>query len=205
MRLSVDAMKHDRRVSLGSVSCFSIVSGTMLLLLAGSVCHPQACGNRNARELRQASLRRAGVAVLNAIAQKNVEEFLNYVGSDGIAFGIDKPQVSKEELRIQFEHKQGAYCLFFSTECITAMSHFKGLEPDEFLSKWKISYLEWLNLNRSHSLDVELEDDDGLSGCRGYFSAEAGRELESAPSSIELDFAFHKGRWLLVDTVAGAP
>jgi hypothetical protein len=85
------------------------------------------------------------------------------------------------------------------------MGRFKGLEPDEFLSKWKISYVEWLGLNKTRTTDVELTDDGGASGCEGYFAANAGREMKNAPNEIELDFSYERGKWWLVGTVAGVP
>ena len=183
-----------------------VLMGAMfLLLVVGGVAHSQACGSGKSRQARTASLRQSGIAVLKAIAQKNTEGLLGYVDSSGIAFGPDKTTLSRADLRNQFTQREGAYCLFFSTACIPKMGRFKGLESDEFLSRWKISYFEWLILNKSHSIDVELEDDDGIRGCRGYFNADAGREMENAPSSIEFDFTFYKGRWWLVGTVAGVP
>jgi hypothetical protein len=85
------------------------------------------------------------------------------------------------------------------------MGRFKGLESDEFLSKWKISYIEWLRLNKTYSTYAELTDDGGSSGCSGHFAADAGRDLESAPRSIEFYFNFEAGKWWLVGTVDGVP
>jgi hypothetical protein len=177
----------------------------LFLLFATDVSHSQDCGARSIRQARKAALRRAGVAALRAIQEKNTEGVLSYVGHTGLAFGVDKSWLSRQELRNQFSKREGAYCLFFSTACIGEMGRFKGLEPDQFLSKWKISYVEWLGTNKTYATDTELLDDDGGVGCGGYFSANTKRETKGAPNSIELYFNFEEDRWWLVDTVNGVP
>lgn len=179
----------------------------MLLLLAlAGVARSQDCGSGKLRQARTDSLRQSGIAVLNAIAQKNTERLFSYVDSSGIAFGPDKTPLSRQDLRNQFARKKGAYCLFFSTACIPDMGRFKGLEPDPYLSTWKISYLEWLGINKTYTTSASVMDDiEGISGCDGEFHAQARSEMKNAPNDIELDFNFYKGRWWLSYTVAGPP
>jgi hypothetical protein len=198
-------MKGDCSMAFSEVS--RTVKGlAILLMIAPSVAYTQAaCGSGALRKANRESLRQSGIAVLKSIEQKNAHGLLSFVSHYGLGFGVDKPRLSREELRDQFAGKDGAYCLFFFTACIEDMGRFKGLEPDEFLSRWKISYVEWLRLNRSYSVDAELEDDDGGSGCGGYFSAGAGKEMRNAPDSIELYFSLENDRWRLVGTVAGVP
>ena len=176
-----------------------------LLLFAPAFANAQSCGTGTARQARTASLRRAGVAILNAIKKKDTEGFLSYVESGGIIFGPDKLPISRRELRRQFAHKEGAYCLFFSTECIPNMGRFKGLEPYPELSEWKISYLDWLDANKTYSIFVDLADDAGIRGCNGNFYAESQREMANAPKDIELDFYYKEGRWRFFVTVEGVP
>jgi hypothetical protein len=177
-----------------------------LLLVVSSIAHPQDyCGSGKLRQARTASLRQSGTAVLNTIAQKNTEGLAGYVGHSGLAFGVDKYWLSREELRTQFTRREGAYCLFFSSPCIPEMGRFRGLESDEFLSKWKISYIEWLKVNKTYITYAELTDDGGATGCFGNFTADAKREMKNAPNEIELDFYFENGRWWLVDTVDSVP
>jgi hypothetical protein len=199
-------MKLDRRVVGNGLKLIRVFrTPVFLLLVVSSIAHPQDCGSGKLRQVRTASLRQSGIAVLNTIAQKNTEGLAGYVGRNGLAFGVDKHWFSREELRTQFTHREGAYCLFFSTACIPEMGRFKGLESDEILSKWKISYIEWLKLNRTYTTYAELTDDGGATGCSGYFTADAKREMKNAPNEIELDFYFENGRWWFVDTVDSVP
>lgn len=179
---------------------------TLLLTVMTSAAHSQDCGSGELRQARTASLRQSGIAVLNAIAQKDTERLFSYIDSSGIAFGPDKTPLPRQDLRNQFARRRGAYCLFFSTACIPDMGRLKGLEPDEILSKWKISYFEWLGLNKTYTTRASVLDDiEGISGCDGEFHAQARREMKNAPDDIELDFNFYKGRWWISYTVAGAP
>jgi hypothetical protein len=200
-------MKLDGRAVGVDLKRFRVFrTAVFLLLVVSSIAHPQDyCGSGKLRQARTASLRQSGIAVLNAIAQKNTEGLAGYVGRNGLAFGVDKYRLSRDELRTQFTHREGAYCLFFSTACIPEMGRFKGLESDEILSKWKISYIEWLQLNRAYTTYAELTDDGGATGCSGNFTANAGREMKNAPSEIELDFYFEDGKWWFVDTVDSVP
>ena len=177
----------------------------LLLLVVCSIAHSQDCGSGELRQARTASLRRSGIAVLKTIEQKETEGLAGYVGHDGLAFGVDKYRLSQEELRTQFTNKEGAYCLFFSTACIPKMGRFKGLESDEILSKWKISYDDWLGINKTHSIYTDLTDDGGAEGCSGEFIVQTQNEMKNAPNDIELDFSFENGRWWLVDTVDSVP
>ncbi len=177
----------------------------LISLFALTFAHAQSCGVGTAREARNVSLRRAGTAVLSAIEQKDTEGLLRYVDSSGMAFGPDKTPLSHEDLRHQFAHREGAYCLFFSTECIPNMDRFKGLEPYPALSKWKISYFDWLSANKTYTIFADLSDDAGVGGCAGAFYAETQQEMKNAPNDIELDFTFYKGRWWLAYTVEGVP
>jgi len=186
-------------------SCF-FTTVTLLLTVMTSTAHSQDCGTGKLRQARTDSLRQSGIAVLNAIAQKNTEGLLHYVDSAGIALGPDKTPLSQVDLRNQFTRKNGAYCLFFSTACIPEMGRINGLEPDEILSKWKISYFEWLRLNKTYTTRASVLDDiEGIGGCDGEFHAQARREMKNAPDDIELDFNFYKGRWWLSYTVNGPP
>jgi hypothetical protein len=200
-------MKLDGKVVGVNLKLFRVFRAPVLLLLVvSSIAHPQNyCGSGKLRQARTASLRQSGIAVLSTIAQKNTEGLLSYVGRNGLAFGVDKYWLSRQELQNQFTHREGAYCLFFSTECIPEMGRFKGLEPDEFLSKWKISYFEWLQLKKTYTTHVELTDDGGATGCSGDFTADAKRELKNAPNEIELNFYFENGKWWFVDTVDSVP
>jgi len=199
-------MTLDRYVEFTCRNSFRILRKvTVLFCIVVGVCHAQDCGNGNIRQVREASLRRAGMVVLNAIKQKNTDGLLSYVGRHGVGFGPDKTRLSRNDLRSQFTRKEGAYCLFFSTACIPYMGRFKGLEPDSILSEWKISYIDWLGISKTYATYADLTDDAGSSGCSGYFSASAQAKMKNAPDNIELDFSFENGRWWLVDTVASAP
>jgi hypothetical protein len=177
-----------------------------LLLVVSRIAHSQDCGSGKLRQARTASLRQSGIAVLSTITQKNTEGLLGYVGRYGIGFGPDKPRLSLENLRNQFTHEKGAYCLFFLTACIPDMGRFKGLEPDPMLSRWKISYFEWLGLNKTYTVRASVLDDiEGINGCAGEFHAQARRAMKTAPDNIELDFSFEMGKWWLVDTVDSVP
>jgi hypothetical protein len=178
----------------------------LLLVIVSSVCRSQDCGSGNVRQARLASLRRSGIAVLKAIEQKDSETLLRYISPGGIGFGPDKPPIMRKDLRRQFAHREGAYCLFFSTGCIANMGGFKGLEPDPILSRWKISYFEWLGLNKTYTIRAGLLDNVvGIEGCAGEFHAQVQTEMKNAPNDIELDFTSYKGRWWLVDTVDSVP
>ena len=189
---------------------FSEVSRTVkglaiLLLIASSVAHAQRCGVGAARQVKAASLRRAGMAVLSTIRQKHPEMLLRHVESSGVVFGPDKTPLARAELRIQFAHKEGAYCLFFSTQCIPDMGRFKGLEPYPALSEWKISYVDWLEANKTYSVSADLTDDAGINWCNGEFYSGTREQMKNAPNDIELDFTLYRGRWWLVATVDGVP
>jgi len=199
-------MRLSRYVGFGSLKRFRTLRGAIFLfLIVGSVCHSQNCGTGDVRQDRENSLRRSGIAFLDSISRKDMKTLLGDVSDRGLVFGVDKTRLSRDELRNQFMRHVGAYCLFFSTACISHMGNFKGLEPDEFLSQWKISYFDWLALNKSHTTRAGLSDDAGVEGCEGNFYAEAQAGVKSAPNQIELYFYFEKGRWWLVGTVAGVP
>ncbi len=176
-----------------------------LLLVASVLAHTQRCGVGAERQASAESLRQAGIAVLNAIQQKNSEALFRYVEPGGIVFGPDKAPISRIKLQNQFARKQGAYCLFFSAQCIAKMGRFKGLELYPALSQWKISYSDWLEANKTYSVSADLTDDAGIDWCNGEVYAETQEQMKNAPDNIELDFSLYKGRWWLVATVETVP
>jgi len=135
-----------------------------------------------------------------AIEHKNIAGFMRYVRSLGVGFGVDQAPLSYEEIDRQLKMKKGIYCLIFSTPCIATNDPEKGFRADVELSKWKISYAEWLGLNKPYLTEIELRDDDGSDACGGAFTVHGRADIKTAPKDLELVFIFENGRWMLTNT-----
>jgi len=176
-----------------------LVAG-LFMLLAPVTTFATDCGRGSLRESRKVSLHRAGISVVMAIEHRNIAGFMRYVRPPGVGFGVDQGPLSVEEIGRQLKLKEGIYCLLFSTPCIATSDPTKGFRVDEELSKWKISYAEWLELNKPYMTEIELEDDDPSNVCGGVFTVHGRADIKTAPKDLELVFIFENGRWMLTNT-----
>jgi hypothetical protein len=177
-----------------------VVGVVLVVLLAPVVTFAVDCGRGNLRESRKVSLHRTGISVVMAIEHRDIAGFMRYVRHQGVGFGVDQGPLSVEEIGRQLKMKEGIYCLLFSTPCIATSDPTKGFRVDEELSKWKISYAEWLALNKPYMTEIELEDDDPSEVCGGVFTVHGRANIKTAPKDFELVFIFENGRWMLTNT-----
>lgn len=179
---------------------FVVASAWLLMLLTPAVTFATDCGRGSLRESKKVSLHRAGMSVVMAIEHRNIASFMRYVRPPGVGFGVDHGPLSVEEIDRQLKMKEGIYCLMFSTPCIATSDSTKGFRVDVELSKWKISYAEWLALNKPYMTEIELEDDDPSEVCGGVFIVHGRADIKTAPKDLELVFIFENGRWMLTNT-----
>ncbi len=65
---------------------------------------------------------------LAVLRKKDTTKFLSYVGTRGVAFGIDARFQTREEIANEFRSKRGAYCFLFDSDCeeTTPIHHGQG-------------------------------------------------------------------------------
>ena len=193
-------ISHFTRVARFRIIRTNVVVVAVLMVLVSAVANAADCGKGNLRKSREVSLRRTGISVANAIEQRNSAAFLRYVSPLGVGFGVDGVWLYIDDIQRQIKRKEGVYCLLFSTSCIATSDPKNGFKSNEELSKWRISYAEWLGINRPYSTEVELEDDDGSGVCGGAFTVYGRAKVKDTPDSLKLEFIFENGRWMFANT-----
>lgn len=53
-----------------------------------------------------------------AVRRKDTAKFLSYIETPGVAFGIDAPLQSRDEIADEFRMKTDAYCFLFDSPCL---------------------------------------------------------------------------------------
>jgi hypothetical protein len=190
------------------------IAGLRVVCIAASILVPllssqgasaaNPCGDVKAASLRKAALRKEAQHTLVAIQKRDVGDLLSSFSSRGVGFGVDQPFTPLNEIKAQMTLRRGAYCLFFSTECLLSDETTRGFRADKVLSQWKISYAEWLNRNKGYQLEEDLLDSDGTDFCGGLVTIRGQRKIEQAPNVLELQFINEGGRWMLVNTPFGS-
>jgi hypothetical protein len=54
---------------------------------------------------------------LGVLRRKDTTKFLSYIGTHGVAFGIDAKFQTRKEIANEFRNKSGAYCFLFDSTC----------------------------------------------------------------------------------------
>jgi hypothetical protein len=170
-----------------------VIGSACVAASPGPVAQGNVCGDTQVQAARQKSLRRIAAGVLKAIADGDVQAFIGFVSQRGMAFGVDKPPVPKEELVRELGSHSGVYCLLFSTACMSTDPGRGVWESDPFLSRFHRSYREWLSTHRSYTMNVELLTDSAL--CGGLVMLNPRSAVR-----IELQFVYEGATWKLVNT-----
>jgi hypothetical protein len=152
------------------------------------------CGGTERQIELKSQLIKTATNVVRAIEGRDVDRFMDFVSERGIGFGVDVPPLRKADLQRQLQSRSGYYCLLFSTPCMEPAKHI--WQGDPVLSKFRISYRDWLKQTR-YKTDAELLTGSDMCGGLVRFT-EPGSE--AAPRAIELEFTLRRGRWLLVNT-----
>ncbi len=156
------------------------------------------CGTAAQEKQKKISLRAAATQVLTAIRLKSTGAFLDHVAGFGMGIGGDVAPTPLDEIKRQIRQRRGIYCLLFSSSCLASAK--LPADPDVDWSKWKISYSEWLQLNRPPKIEIEMIDTGGVDYCGGDVTVRGSQRLESAPDTLGLGFVFEKGKWVLTHT-----
>ncbi len=138
--------------------------------------------------------------LLRVIKKKDIVGFVGLLSRRGAGFGVDQPFQSVGQIKNQLEKREGVYCLLFSTQCISTSNYALLFSTDPVLSKWKISYSEWLNTSQWLAIEGELLDAPNGDFCGGLVTAHRREGSKNAPDVIELEFIFENGRWRLANT-----
>ena len=173
------------------------------LLFSQGASATNPCGDVKAATLKKATLRNDAQQVLVAIRKQDVDALLSSFSSRGVGFGVDQPFTPLDEIKAQMTLRRGPYCLFLSTECLLSDETARKFRADKVLSQWKVSYAEWLNLNKGYQLEGDLLDSEGTDFCSGLVTIRGQRKTEHAPNVLELQFIDEGGRWKLVNTPFG--
>jgi hypothetical protein len=152
------------------------------------------CGGAGRQTELKSQLIKTATTVVRTIENRDVGRFTDFVSERGIGFGVDVPPLRKADLQRQIKSRSGYYCLLFSTPCMKAANHL--WQGDAVLSRFRVSYRDWFQ-QKHYKIEAELLTGSDMCGGLVRFT-EPGRE--TAPRAIELEFALHRGRWLLVNT-----
>lgn len=158
------------------------------------------CGQGNLLNSRKLTLGRTTNSVLKAIEKRDIAVLKRYFDPRGVGFGVDQAPLTINEIEQEFSMRRGVYCLLFSTPCISSTVSSASFRTDSVLSKWTISYSEWLNQNEPYSAEVELSESDGSEMCGGLVTVRGRIEMKTAPKVLELQFVYANGKWLLSNT-----
>jgi len=172
----------------------------MLIYLLPTIAAAKDCGTGSRRKSLEVSLNKTAMSLLNAIEQRNIAEFMSYISPRGVGFGVDQDSTYSQEIMHQIKMKKDIYCLLFSTPCIATSDPAKGFRSDIELSKWKISYAEWLRKNTPLSTEVELVDNDGSDACGGSVTVHRRVGSDDSPEELGLAFLLDHGRWVFTNT-----
>jgi hypothetical protein len=182
---------------------FRDLIGTVVLLLVSisplrAVNPDEACGSGPQRQRKEAELRATVTQILRIIKSKDGSAFLRYVDKDGL--GVWGGTLAPSEIKREFHHKQGLYCLLFSTECVASTKFPNGAYIN--IEKWKISYAEWLEENSPTKIEFEMFYGGEDSPCTANVAIRRIKTIRPAEETFELGFNYRNGKWLLRSTPA---
>jgi hypothetical protein len=75
---------------------------------------------------------------LAVLREKDTAKFLSYVGTHGVAFGIDAKFQTKKEIANEFRNKSGAYCFLFDSTCDGTTPTHRGERATRFCSVYEM-------------------------------------------------------------------
>jgi hypothetical protein len=176
------------------VGIWIMVTGSISTMCA-QAADVTVCGTEAQEKQKEISLRATAMEVLRTIRLKDSEAFAGHIYKDGMGIGGDVAFTPLSEIKAQFRRRQGIYCLLFSTPCLASAKFPNDPADGVDLSKWKISYSEWLILNHPSKVEIEMIDTGGVEICGGDVYVRGRRKLKSAPDSLELGFTYMNGKW----------
>ena len=178
------------------VGLFVLLTTPVLCMRAQNV--DEACGTKAEQQKKEVQLRATVAEMLRVIKSRDSSAFLKYVDKEGVSIwgGILTPS----EIKREFRHKQGIYCLLLSTGCIASASFPNGTYIN--VDKWQISYAEWLQQNSPTKTEIEMFYGDKDTPCVANVSIRRIKESHPAQETFELGYNYRSGRWLFRGTPA---
>jgi hypothetical protein len=77
-------------------------------------------------------------SLLAVLRKKDTTKFLSYIGTRGVAFGIDARVQTREEIANEFRSKRGAYCFLFDSACEGTTPIHRGQGATRFCSVYEL-------------------------------------------------------------------
>jgi hypothetical protein len=75
---------------------------------------------------------------LAVLREKDTAKFLSYIGTGGVAFGIDAKFQTRREIANEFRSKSGAYRFLFDSTCEGATPPHRGQRATRFCSVYEL-------------------------------------------------------------------
>ena len=122
---------------------------------------------------------------LTVLRKRDTAKFLSYIGTHGVAFGIDAPFQSRKEVANEFRTKNGAYCFLFDSSCLTR----KWNAPTRHAGRAGrfCSVYELLTVTKDDKVDTTIDSYQGKP--QAYLWITSGsilRQRQRTPSSSSL-------------------
>lgn len=142
-------------------------------------------------------LERAAHKLIAIIEKGDPKELLSLCSRAGVAFGIDWPEISLEEIRKDIEKKEDIYCVLFDTECLRKWH-------DELRRKYGAparteplySYRELFAKASSREVKVFVLREPTLGGQVSVY-LKGGPAEEDPENPKYFGFAYEDGKWKL--------
>jgi hypothetical protein len=93
---------------------------------------------------------------LAVLFEKDTAKFLSFIGTNGVAFGIDAKFQTRKEIANEFRNKSGAYCFLFNSTCAWTNPTHRGLRVTHFCSVY-----EMLTLAKDADVETSPGSHDG--------------------------------------------
>jgi len=75
---------------------------------------------------------------LAVLRKKDTSKVLSYIGTRGVAFGIDAKFQTRKEIANEFRNKSGAYCFLFDSTCDGTTPTHRGERATRFCSVYEM-------------------------------------------------------------------